>query len=267
MWRAGSQSACDSLRLLAFRFSFSDKALQHSTAFLSWHVQSRSCIAYMAHLGFFFFLLCLFLDLIGSEAGMLSQHSLGVCSAWRVWIPISRAISYDLNIHVQLISLVLFFRVTNGWCDMGFVSSLRLAFQDISGWLFHARNVHQKKGFILWSISALRLLLHVHIWLQRTCSIISLLPIMIGEIVMFFLLSLRYLIPHVYVLQFFIRHRYPQSGHLYATWWQLKTKNPMNEIREKLSSHAYRISLTAALDIRRRGLHRPELAVWIHLVL
>jgi hypothetical protein len=53
---------------------------------------------------------------------------------------------------------------------MGFVF-LRLAFQDISGGLFHARKVHQKKGFILSSISALRLLLHVHIRLQRTPSI------------------------------------------------------------------------------------------------
>jgi hypothetical protein len=41
----------------------------------------------------------------------------------------------------------------------------------------------------------------------------------------------------------------------------------MNEIREKLFSHAYRISLTAPLDIRRSGLHRPELAVWIYVVL
>lgn len=45
----------------------------------------------------------------------------------------------------------------------GFCFFLRLAFQDISGWLFYARKVHQKKGFILSSISALRLLLHVHI--------------------------------------------------------------------------------------------------------
>lgn len=40
----------------------------------------------------------------------------------------------------------------------------------------------------------------------------------------------------------------------------------MNEIREILSSHAYRISLTAGSDIRRGGLHRPGLAVWIYVV-
>jgi hypothetical protein len=117
------------------------------------------CI-YGAHLEFFFFLLRFYLigsggrDVITAFIGRLScmevmEHFRGLFS------------SYDLNIHVQLISLVLFFgspKVDATW--VSFFSTFFNIFPDV---FFHARKVHQKKGFILSSISALRLLLHVHI--------------------------------------------------------------------------------------------------------
>lgn len=122
----------------------------------------------------------------------------------------------------------------------GFSFFFRLAFQDISGWVFHARKVHQKKGFILSSISALRLLPHVHVWRQETHSVCFTTPNHHRRDSHVLFLSLRYLIPHVYCVLQFIWHRSPRSGHhLYATWWHLKTENSMNEIRKKSCPHMH----------------------------
>lgn len=151
-----------------FEFPQTCFATQHS--FLSWHVRSRSCIAYMAHIWDYFFFPLRFLQ-SHRLRGPGCYHSIHWAFVLHGGSHLFRGLcSYDLNIHVQLISPVLFFWVINSWFDMGF-ACFCLAFQDISGRFFMPGQFTKKKGFILSSISALRLLLYAHIWLQKTPSI------------------------------------------------------------------------------------------------
>lgn len=115
------------------------------------------CI-YGAHLEFFFFLLCFSRSHRLRGRNVITAFT-GVLSCMEVIKHKSRGLFLLTTLICTADIPRAFYRFANAWCHMGFSFFFRLAFQDISGWVFHARKVHQKKGFVLSSISALRLLL------------------------------------------------------------------------------------------------------------
>lgn len=142
----------------------------------------------MAHIwNPFFFLLCFFLDLIGSGGRDVITAFTGRLSCMEVMEHRFRGpfLSYDLNIHVQLISLVLFSGhqrlMPHGFCFFAscFPRYFRMGFSCLGS--------SPKKRGLFYHLSQRCVTYCMFTFdCRKRLAFVLLLPIIIGEIVMFF---------------------------------------------------------------------------------